>query len=88
MTNNPINNGPGYRQHPDHRIVLEASLKRFCVYYRGQLIADSERVLVMHEPNYKLAHYFPRKDVQRELMLRHSRTAIAHLKVKQVIGQW
>ena len=55
---------------PDHPITLAPSGKRLRVIFRGQTIADSAGALVMKEASYPPVYYFPRSDVQMNMLAR------------------
>ena len=47
---------------------MEPTAKRVRVVFNGETIADSKRVLVMHETNHVPVYYFPMDDVQMDVM--------------------
>lgn len=49
--------------HDGYRLRVTASPARLKAVFNGVTIADSDRVLVMHETNYPPVYYFPRDDV-------------------------
>jgi len=66
------NSGPGYKNHPDHRLTTKPAGARVRVKLNGELIADTRDAIEMKEGDYPVVYYFPRKDVKME---RLSRTA-------------
>ncbi|MFQ5764410.1 MAG: DUF427 domain-containing protein [Rhodospirillales bacterium] len=70
------NPGPGYRERPDHRVTVEDHPGRHRVLFNGEVVADSERTLLITETGHGRVHYFPRADVRMDLMRqsrRHTR---------------
>ena len=53
---------------PEHRAVMEPTPKRVRVVFNGETIADSKRVLIMHEIKHVPAYYFPVDDVRMDIM--------------------
>ena len=53
---------------PEHRAVMEPTPKRVRVVFNGETIADSKRVLVMHETKHVPVYYFPMDDVRMDIM--------------------
>ncbi len=53
---------------PEHLAVMEPTAKRVRVVFNGETIADSKRVLVMHETNHVPVYYFPIDDVRMDVM--------------------
>ena len=53
---------------PEHRAVMEPTPKRVRVVFNGETIADSRRVLVMHETKHVPVYYFPMDDVRMDIM--------------------
>ena len=64
------NSGPGYAQHPAHRVELLRQGKRVCVVFGGETIADSADVITLAESNHSTVYYLPRKDVKMERLVR------------------
>jgi len=52
----------------DERISIEPCGKRVQATFKGEVIADSERALVMRETGYPPRIYFPRADVRMDLL--------------------
>jgi uncharacterized protein (DUF427 family) len=59
---------PGFQRHPDHRIVVRPSRKQWQVSKDGQLLASSERALLLDESRYGTVVYFPPEDVNMKLL--------------------
>ena len=53
---------------PEHIAVMEPTPKRVRVVFNGETIADSKRVLIMHETKRVPVYYFPMADVRMDLM--------------------
>ena len=51
-----------------YHLTLDPSDKRLCVSFGGEIIADSDRVLVMHETRLAPVYYFPQEDVRMDLL--------------------
>ena len=56
--------------HSGYRVVIEPSPRRIRAVFNGETVADSGRVLVMHETRLPWAFYFPRDDVRMDLLAR------------------
>ncbi len=61
---------PAVRSHTGYRLVIEASGKRIRAVFNGEVVAESERALVMHETGYAPTAYIPRADVRMDLLQR------------------
>lgn len=55
---------------PDHPISIAPANKRMQVLVNGEVIADSDRALVMDEARHDPVAYFPRSDVQMDKLTR------------------
>ena len=66
------NSGPGYRQHPEHRITTERAGVRVQVKVEGEVVADTREAIRMKEGDYPPVFYIPRKDVKMERLARTS----------------
>jgi uncharacterized protein (DUF427 family) len=53
-----------YRKYPDHRVDLEPSSQRVRVEFDGELIAESDRTLIVRETRHDPVVYFPRDGVR------------------------
>ena len=65
---------PGFLKNPDRRMDYRAAPERVRVYLHGEVIADSERAVALHEADYPVVHYIPREDVRTDLLERDSRS--------------
>ena len=52
----------------EHRAYMEPTHKRIKAIYQGEVIVDSNNVLVMHETNQQPVYYFPFEDVRMDLL--------------------
>jgi uncharacterized protein (DUF427 family) len=66
------NGGPGYKQHPDHRITTELAPERVRVTLKGEVIADTRQAIRLKEGAYPAVYYIPRNDVKMERLARSS----------------
>ncbi len=53
---------------PGHPIDIEKPGKTWRAVHRGQIIAESSNVLVMREASYPPVAYFPRDDVNMDML--------------------
>ena len=53
-----------YHEYPDYRVDLEPSSKRIRVELNGELIAESDRTLIVRETRHDPVVYFPRDTVR------------------------
>lgn len=49
---------------PDHPITLTAAPTRWRARYRGHVVADSDRAILLREASYPQVVYFPKADVE------------------------
>ena len=66
----PGNSSPGNKQKPEHRIALTREAKHVRVVAAGETIAESSDTITLNESTYPPVHYFPRKDVRMENLVR------------------
>ena len=66
------NSGPGYKQHPEHRITTKPAGGRVQVTFKGEVIADSRDAVAMKEADYPAVYYVPRKDARMDRLIRSS----------------
>ena len=59
----PLGPAPGFRNHPDHTINITPARARWQARVGGEVLADSEAALVLHEARYAPVVYFPAADV-------------------------
>ena len=64
------NSGPGYRQHPEHRVDLAREPERVQVIFDSEKTADSSNVITVKETDHDPVYYFPREDVQMQRLVR------------------
>jgi len=57
-----------YAEYPDHRVLLEANPNRVRVTIDGEVLADSEKTVLVRESTYPPVVYFPREDVRGDLV--------------------
>ena len=50
----------------EQRARMESTDKRIRVQFAGKIIADSKKVLIMHETGHVPVYYFPMTDVRME----------------------
>ena len=65
---------PTARIHEGYRLSLESEPRRIRAVFRGETIADSSTVLVMHETRLTPGYYFPRGDVRMDFLAKSERT--------------
>jgi uncharacterized protein (DUF427 family) len=51
-----------------HQIDVEPSPRRVRARFNGEIIADSERALVLRESGHRLVYYFPPEDVRQDVL--------------------
>jgi uncharacterized protein (DUF427 family) len=66
---------PGHRKWPDHKVEEQHLRERMQVEVGGRIIADSKDVIRMREDGYPDRYYFPRSDINMDLMERSSSTS-------------
>jgi len=64
------NSGPGFKQHPGHRVTTEPAGVRVQVKVNGEVIADSRDAVRLNEADYPPVFYIPCKDVKMERLVR------------------
>lgn len=65
MTERPVKI-PG----PDHPISMEKAGKTWRAVFNGEVVAESDDVVLMRETTYPVVAYFPRADVKMDLLAR------------------
>jgi uncharacterized protein (DUF427 family) len=55
---------------PDHPITIKPASARVRVIFNGEVVAETERALVLQEASYKPVFYIPRDDAQMALFAR------------------
>ena len=74
------NSGPGYKNHPEHRIETKSAGGRVRVTFNSEVIADSREAVRMDEGDYAAVYYLPRKDVKMERLMRTTHTTYCPFK--------
>jgi uncharacterized protein (DUF427 family) len=64
----------GFVDRPDYRVDILARRNRVTASVGGQVLADSERCLLVDEQDHGLVFYFPPEDVRLDLFLPDART--------------
>jgi uncharacterized protein (DUF427 family) len=60
---------------PDHPISVAPAGRRVRVTFNGQVVADSNRALVLNETTYKPMYYIPREDTRMAAFERTSHSS-------------
>ena len=63
-----MSKAPGHREHPDHKVAERRLNERIRVTIAGQTIADSSDVIKVEEDGNPPRYYFPRSDVEMNLL--------------------
>ncbi len=69
-----------YHKFPDYRVELDPSTTRVRVTFGGEVVADSDRTLVVRETKHEPVVYFPREDVRFDLLEPTSHTTFCPFK--------
>ncbi len=69
-----------YTVMPDPRTEFEPSPRRVRVYFNGQIIADSKKMMLLRETNTLPRYYFPKKDVNTDYLQASNHTDHSDLK--------
>lgn len=67
-TETAANPAPGFAKHPDHRITLTPAGRPMRVVVGCVTVAESGDVLAMREGDHAPVYYFPRADVNMDLL--------------------
>jgi uncharacterized protein (DUF427 family) len=72
-----MNNGPGWKKYPNHRITTKPAGVRVRVKLAGEVIADTQGAIELHESMggstvAPVVYYIPRRDVKMERLARTS----------------
>jgi uncharacterized protein (DUF427 family) len=70
----------GFDHRPDYRVDLLARRNRVTVRVDGEVLADSERCLLVDEQDHGLVFYFPPTDVRLERFVADDRTSVCPYK--------
>jgi uncharacterized protein (DUF427 family) len=65
-----MTSGPGFAEHPEHRVAVRPAGVRVRILARGELIADTRDAFLLEETGYRPVYYVPRKDVRMERLAR------------------
>ena len=57
-----------YHKYPDYQITLEPNAAHTKLTFHGDVIADSERTVILRETRHAPVVYFPRGDVRFEVL--------------------
>ncbi len=74
--------------HPKRVLYVEPSPRRVRAFVGGEVVADSERALLVHETGRLPVYYFPREDVREALLRgteRHEERARSRVVLQRVI---
>jgi uncharacterized protein (DUF427 family) len=69
-----------FAERPDYRVDILARRNRVTVGVGGQLLAASERCLLVDEQDHGLVFYFPADDVRLDLFVPDDRTSVCPYK--------
>ena len=61
---------PGFERKPDYRLRTEPAIKLVRVTFAGEIIAASDRALIMYEGKYDPVYYVPSGDVRLDTLRR------------------
>lgn len=61
---------PSFKARPDYHLIIEPAGHRIRVEFNGEVVADSDAVLVLRETRLAPTYYFPRVDVRVDLLER------------------
>ncbi len=61
---------PGFERKPDYALTMEPAGKLVRVIFAGEIIATSDRAVVMHEGQYDPVYYVPSEDVRLDMLRR------------------
>lgn len=84
MAETPILQGaqpaPGFRNRPEHEVVIEPFAGTVAVSLGGVRIAESRRALELRESGYPPVLYVPLEDVNRDLLVASNRDSYCPFK--------
>ncbi len=69
-----------FSKYPDYEVALVPKSSRVRVSFGGELIADSERALLVRETKHDEVVYFPREDVHFEYLVRSEHSSFCPFK--------
>ena len=76
----------GYAKNPDYKLRFEPSPRRVRCSFNGESIADSTSMRLLYEPRLLPVYYFPRADVNLDLLTRTEHST--HCPWKGDAGYW
>jgi len=59
---------PGFRDHPDYSITIDAHAGHVRAIFAGQIIAETDRAVLLQEENHSPVYYLPLDDFQRAFL--------------------
>ena len=59
-----------YELNPEHTITLQPHIGSVRVLWQGEVIAESNNAVALHERKHDPVYYIPKEDVQAELLIR------------------
>lgn len=80
MADGVSNSGPGYKEHPEHKLIIERSNDNVMVQGDNQILAQSAAALILRESDYRPVIYFPREDVNLALFAKSDHTTYCPFK--------
>ena len=67
--NEIVEKAPGFIKHPDYEIEIKVVDHEITALLQGQVIAKSDKALILNESNHVPIVYFPREDVRMDLAI-------------------
>lgn len=61
-----MSKSPGHRKWPEHKVEEQLLQQRLQVRVQGEVLADTDRAIVVNEDEYPPRYYVPRSDVAME----------------------
>lgn len=61
------NPAPGYARRPEHVVAISPAGRRVTVRLGGEVIAESDRALLVEETGHDPVHYLPMSDIRANL---------------------
>ncbi len=74
------NGGPGFKEHPAHKVTIDKSNIRFTARHDKEVLAESTKTLILTEASYPPVTYFPFKDVNSKLLTKSENTTYCPFK--------
>ncbi|MEO0601498.1 MAG: DUF427 domain-containing protein, partial [Myxococcota bacterium] len=63
----------GHPRQPSHRVDVRPGTQHVVVRWKGEVVAESRRPLLLAETHFAIRYYLPRSDVRFELLRRSDR---------------